>query len=122
MLDLSEAAAEMHRLSDLLDKGLEALRTFAVQAAQAEKLYRHEKAQAWVETEHERAGRKLTAVEREAMVNSTTADARYARDIAAGMERAALESVRSRRAQVSAWQSLLGAERAEAEFARTGPR
>lgn len=122
MLNLSEAAAEMHRLSDLLDKGLEALRTFAVQSAQAERSYRHEKAASWVETEHERAGRKLTAVEREAMVNSATADARYARDIAVGMERAALESVRSRRAQISCWQSLLSADRAEAEFARVAPR
>jgi hypothetical protein len=122
MLDLSEAAAEMHRLSDLLDKGLEALRTFSVQAAQAERLYRHAKAAAWVETPHENAGRKLTAVEREATVNSVTADDRYARDVAVGMERAALESVRSRRTQISCWQSLLGAERAEAEFARVAPR
>ena len=122
MLDLSEAAAEMNRLSELLDKGLEALRNFAVQAAQAEREYRHGKAAAWVETPHEHAGRKLTAVEREAMVNSATADDRYARDLAVGMERAALEAVRSRRAQISHHQSMLSAEKAEAEFARVGPR
>lgn len=122
MLDLSEAAAEMHRLSDLLDNGLEALRKFAVQAAEAERSYRHSKAASWVETPHEKAGRKLTAVEREAMVNAATADERYARDVAAGMERAALESVRSRRAQISAYQSLLAAERSEMDLARAGPQ
>jgi hypothetical protein len=34
VLDLTEAAAEMHRLSELLDRGLEALRNFSVQAEQ----------------------------------------------------------------------------------------
>lgn len=122
MLDLSDAASEGDRLSALIDKGLEALRTFATQAAHAERSYRHAKAAAWVETPHESGGRKLTAVEREAMVNSTTADERFARDLAVGMERAALESVRSRRAQLSHSQTMLNADRAEAELARVGPR
>ena len=45
---------------------------------------------------------------------------RPALDLAEHMTRAALESVRARRGQLSALQSLLSAYRAEAEFVRTG--
>lgn len=122
MLDLSEAADEMRRLSDLLDKGLEALRRLAVESSAAERDYRKAKAACWLETPRVRAGDKITAVEREAMVNAETADARYIRDLAVDMKSAAMESVRSRRSQLSGLQSLLAAERAEAEFARVSPR
>lgn len=49
------------------------------------------------------------------------ADARRVRDLAEGMRQAGLEAVRSRRAQISALQSLLSADRSEMEIARTGP-
>jgi len=111
----------MRRLSTLLDTGLEALRSFASDYASAEALYRKAKAAAWLETPRSRNGDKLTAAEREAMVDATTADERYARDLAQDMRIAALEAVRSRRAQLSAFQSLLAAERSESELARTGP-
>lgn len=122
MLDLSEAAEEMRRLSDLLDKGLEALRRLAVESSAAERDYRKQKAAVWLETPRSRGGDKITAVEREAMVNAETADARYVRDLAVDMKSAAMESVRSRRSQLSGLQSLLAAERAEAEFVRTASR
>ena len=122
MLDLSEAAAEMHRLSTLIDQGLEALRLYAHQSASAERDYRHLRAEGWLSTPRERDGHKLTAGERESMVDAETADARYSRDLASDMRQAALEAVRARRAQLSAWQSLMGAERAEADFVRTAPR
>jgi hypothetical protein len=121
-LDLSDAGVEMHRLSDLIDKGLDALRIYAHESAAAERDYRHLRALSWLATPRERDSLKLTAGEREAMVDAETAEARYTRDLASDMRQAALEAVRARRAQLSAYQSLLAADRAEAEFVRTGPR
>lgn len=108
-----EAAEEMARLSKLLDEGLRTLREQAAEFAECEEVYRHRKARAWFEAP---AG---TVPEREAWVNGETAAARKSRDLADGLRQAALEAVRSRRAQISALQSLLAADRAEAEFART---
>ena len=122
MLDLAEVAAEVRRLSELIDQALEALRRYGRDSATSERDYRKLKSDAWVTTPHERDGKKLIAAEREAIVNAETADIRYARDLAVDLRQAALESVRSRRAQLSALQSLLGAERAEIELARTAPR
>lgn len=120
MLDLQEAMEEMRRLSGLLDDGLAAMRRLANEYAQTEATYRKGKAHAWLAT---RTGddRRLSVTERTAIVDSETADLRMARDLAEAMRQAALESVRSRRAQVSAWQSLLAAEREEMAMARTGP-
>lgn len=121
MAVLSEAAAEFRRLSDLLDKGLAELRTQVRVAAEAERAYRQAKAAAWVQAPTSESRGEWTAAQRESHVNAETADLRYERDLADGMRQAALESVRSRRAQISYHQSLLAGERAEAEFARTGP-
>lgn len=114
-MTLPEIAEDMARLSRLLDQGLAALRDQARELAEAEKDYRHAKAQAWL------VAPEGTVPEREAWVNGQTADLRYRRDLADGLRSAALEAVRSRRAQVSAKQSELAAYRAEAEFAMTGP-
>lgn len=115
-MDIAEMAAEVRRLSKLLDAGLEVLRETAESLALAESEYRKAKALAWVNNT------EGTAKEREAKVDSDTADLRYKRDVADGVRRAALESVRARATQISALQSLLAAYRSEAEFARTGPR
>jgi len=114
-MDLNEAAKEMRRLSGMLDAGLETLRTAPADLAKAEAEYRKARARAWVE--HTDG----TAREREAIVDASTATLRYERDIAEGLRRAALESVRARQTQISALQSLLNAYRSEAEFVRTGP-
>ena len=115
MTPLPELADEMSRLSRLLDQGLAALRDQARELAEAEQEYRQAKATAWI------TAPEGTVPEREAWVNGHVAEQRYRRDLAEGMRQAALEAVRSRRTQVSALQSLLAAERAEAEFAARGP-
>lgn len=121
-LDMHEATDEMHRLSKLLDDGLAALRRLATEYADAEMAYREAKARAWVSTPRSyQDGKVMYGKEREAIVDSATAKERRVRDIADSMRQAALESVRSRRAQVSALQSLLAAERAEIGMARFGP-
>ena len=111
----SDMAEEVRRLSRLLDQGLTALRDQARELADAENDYRLAKAQAWV------SAPEGTVPEREAWVNGSTAPQRHRRDLADGLRQAALEAVRSRRTQLSAVQSLLAAERAEAEFAARGP-
>jgi predicted alpha/beta-hydrolase family hydrolase len=108
-------ASEAARLSTLIDKGVAELTKTSVEVAHAEHDYRLARAMAWPKTEG-------TAKEREDQVQAITAPERLQRDLAEGRRVAALEALRSRRAQLSALQSVANAERAEAEFARTGPR
>ena len=111
-MDLEALTAEAWRLSQLLDKGIMALRDAAVAYAEAEHEYRSQNAMAYLETE------SGTVAEREAHVYALVGDFRRSRDLADGQKLAALEAVRSRRAQLSAVQSILSAHRAEAELAR----
>ena len=104
------------RLSGLLDAALAFVKEQIRKAAETERDYRHAKARAWLE--HPEG----TAKEREAMVDGATADLRYERDIAAGMVRASFEAVKSRQQQISLLQSQMNVEKAEANFARTGPQ
>lgn len=110
--DLRDIIVEARRLSDLIDRGIEALRRSSEELAKAENAYRHAKAAAWVTCEG------TLAKEREAEVDSITADLRLTRDMAEGQRQAALEALRSRRAQLSALQSILTATRTEMELAR----
>jgi len=110
--DLEGLSAEAVRLSALIDKGVTALRDAAVAYAEAEHEYRERQAMAYLETE------QGTVAEREAHVYAVVGDWRRRRDLADGQKLAALEAVRSRRAQLSALQTLIAAHRAEAELAR----
>lgn len=122
-MTLDDFAAEAKRLSDRIDRGVAALREQSEKLAAAERDYRQAKAEAWVTVEHRTFDdQKRLAAEIEAEVDGRCAEYRHARDLAEGMRQAALESVRSRRTQLSALQSLLAAHREEAGFARTEPR
>lgn len=114
-MNITEAAAEARRLSDLIDSGIDHLRTQSRALADAEREYRMAVAKAWL------AAPEGTAGAREAWVNGECAELRHSRDLADGMRQAALEAVRARRTQVSALQSLLAAHREEVGLARTGP-
>ncbi len=121
MIDLQEAMTEMRRLSTLLDEGLGAMRRYAREYADTESMYREAQARAWLLAPRKtQEGDKITAGEREAWVNGETREQRRARDFADDMRKAALESVRARRGQISAWQSFMAAEREEMAFSRTG--
>jgi hypothetical protein len=123
MPGIDETHREMLRLSELIDQRLDWVKDKIREYAEAEAVYRKAKAVAWLEAprRHE-DGEKVTANEREAMVNAKTADERQRRDVAEGLKQAGYEAVRSARQQLSAWQSRVASDRAEAEFARTGPR
>lgn len=118
MTSPGDAFDEMQRLSDLLNKALTFLHQQVTEYADAEAAYRRAQAVAWTTVPRDKG---TLAAEREANVNAATADDRKRRDLADGMRQAALEAVRSRRAQISALQTLMNGYRAEAEFARTGP-
>lgn len=122
-MSLTDAEREMVRLSTEIDKRLTWVKDQVREYAAAENAYRKAKAQAWVRAPREHSeGRRVTAAEREAWVDAETADARARRDAADGLRQAGFEAVRAARGQLSAWQTLVGLDRAEAEFARTGPR
>ena len=108
---MTDLVIEARRLSDLLDKGVSALRQSSIDYAHAEHQYRHEHALAYLTTEG-------TVAEREAKTYALVGELRRDRDIADGVRSAALEAVRARRTQLSALQSLLAAHRSETELAR----
>lgn len=114
-----EMAAEMFRLSRLLDDALAYSGRQVKAYAEAESDYRKATGQAWVTVKLELPNG--TVAERGAWVDAFTSELRKARDIADGMRQVGIEAIRSRRQQLSALQSLLARDRAEAELARTGP-
>lgn len=126
MLSLTEARDEMRRLSRLIDQGVDRLRKESSAVAETEMAYRRAKAEAWARCPNDdpsvKAGeREWTAARRESWVNADTAELRRDRDLAEALRDAAREALRSRRTQLSAWQTLVNAHEAEARFARTGP-
>lgn len=126
MLDLTEAQTEMLRLSRLIDLGVEMSREQAHALAEAEEAYRLGARSAWercpIDPADVKSGeREWTAARREAWVKAETAGLRKVRDQAEMLRDAAREAVRSRQTQLSAWQTLVRAHQAEAEFVRTAP-
>lgn len=122
-----EMHSEAQRLGRQIDEGIRTLREQAEALAEAENVYRKARAEAWVRCPNDPPGTKMhdrewTSARRDAWVDAETAGLRRVRDIAEGMRQAALEAIRARRQQLSALQSLAAADRAEAEFVRTGPR
>lgn len=119
MLTVEMAEQEYRRLSTLVDEGLAVLWTATHDFADAERAYRKQKAEAWADVAPGGRG-GLTVPEREAQVNSATADLRFQRDLADGIRQAALEAVRARRSQMSGMQSLLAFIREEMGMAKFG--
>ena len=114
-----EVAVEMRRLSALLDDALAYSGRQVKQYAEAEQHYRKARGDAWVKVRVELPN--ATVAERDAWVDAVTAELRQARDIADGMRQVGIEAIRSRRQQISALQSLLARDKAEAELAWYGP-
>lgn len=106
---------EMGRLHTLLDEALVEVRKRAVEAAQLESEAKKQQAIAYLKAEG-------TVKERESVATRDTADLAERARIAAALEKAATEALRNYRQQLSALQTLAGAQREEAAFARTGPR
>lgn len=114
---VTDLMANAQHLSGLIDNGVQALTRAARDAADAERDYRKAKALAWTQVKAEGV---RTAEHMKAEAESRSADLRFVRDLAEANRQAALEALRSRRQQLSAWQSLSAALRAELEHARYG--
>jgi len=114
MLTSDELETEMWRLSRLLDQGISALRTYSSDYAVAEDAYRMARAKAILAAEG-------TVEEKRAMADLATSRERVEAHMLDGLRKAALEAGRARRQQLSAWQTMASAWKAEAEVARFGP-
>ena len=99
-----------------LDEALDDLRHQVAAASEAERQYRLTQGTLILEAP------SGTVDQKRAWLNAECADARYLRDLADGLKQAAVETVRSRRTQLSYVQSRLANEREEAALARTGPQ
>jgi hypothetical protein len=105
-----EMIHESERFSRLIDAGIESLVTASKDMAHAEHALRKATAMAWAKAP------SGTVPFKEAWVESETADEKLAFDLGETQRYNALEAVRSRRAQLSAIQSIMAAHRAEAEL------
>lgn len=111
VLDLT---TEMLRLSAALDQAQANLESCTRNEAVVENEYRKARANAYLATSG-------TVGEREAAVDKAVSNERYEAHLAAGLSKAALESVRNHRAQLSVLQTVANAVREEISFSRTGP-
>lgn len=109
-MNLMEMVRENERLSALIDAGVKTLVDASVEMAHAERDLRVGVARAW------EFAPKGTVPQREAWVEAETADLNLTFTLAESKRYNALEAVRSRRAQLSALQSIMAAYRAEAEL------
>lgn len=105
---------EILRLSAQIDAGVVELSNAAQELAHAEHALRRARAEAWV-----RAPDGISPA-RQAWVESSTSDEHLRVDIAEARRTTAIEALRSRRQQMSAFQSLLKADATEYEEARYG--
>lgn len=108
------------RADDLLgrmDDALADLRRYSFEAAEAERLYRVARREAWAGAPEWERG---NAEERSDWVKAETAAEREERDAADYLRQSSLETVRSLRQNLSVLQTIANAERAEAEFVKGG--
>jgi len=113
-LNLHELVQEMLTRSAMLDESIKELEEQTRQWAVADHTYRKQRAKAYLAAEGETVGH------REAETSQATQRERFAAKLSEGLKVAALESVRSRRAQLSAVQSIANAVKAEAMLAGVG--
>ncbi|RKZ12170.1 hypothetical protein DRQ53_15135 [bacterium] len=105
---------EMMRRCRELDAALDRMVVDARAYAMADANHKKNRAVAYLESDG-------TVSKREADADIATAKSRYESLLAEALWRSSQLAVRSRQSQISALQTLAGAMRAEAEFARTGP-
>ena len=115
---MDRVSPERKTLNELIAKGVKYLREMNVTAAVTEETYRKGRGATWatVKSEGDR-----TAKHMEDEVDARTAGLRRERDIAAGEVRAAMEVIRLRRQQLSAWQTDQNADGEEFDHAMYGP-
>lgn len=116
MTTIGELSDERRHLNRKVSDAISELYGMGHTWAQAEHDYRKAVAEAWAKAP------EGTVPEREAWVKGQTADLRLARDMAQVDRQTVLEAVRSRRTQLSAWQTEANAFKSEADYVRTSPQ
>ena len=109
-MNLTEMISESERFSRLIDAGIESLVKASKDMAHAEHALRVASALAWAKAP------SGTVPFKEAWVEAECAGEKLQFDLAESQRYNSLEAVRSRRAQLSAIQSIMAAYRAEAEL------
>lgn len=110
----TELGRHVRNAIGLLEDALEEYRRSGVSEAETERAYRMGRAEAWLDVSG-------NVKQKEDQVNARTADLRFERDMAQAVRRSAYEALRVYESELSAFQTLANAHRAEAEFAKTGP-
>jgi hypothetical protein len=109
---------ELHRLSAKLEFANDDLEEKANTWANAEHTYRKAKSAAFIRHQSDASGNKMTIPMTQAMVDRDCEDQRFKAYLARAQKEAALEKVRSLRAQLSALQSVTASVRAELELTK----
>jgi hypothetical protein len=104
---LHAAAADLYEAHRLLEERVKS-------SATADRAWRLARAKAYARTQG-------TVAERDAEVELETGDKRYEAKLSEDLRVAGLEGVRSRRAILSAYQSIAALTRSEMDFAKYGP-
>ena len=114
-MTLAEMEQAMLTYCQYIDRGIEVMREAGAALAVAERAYQEARSEAWGHARGE------NVKQREAWVDAHTAAFREERDRAENRRRDAIEAVRARQSQLSGFQTMVSAHRAEAEFVRTAP-
>jgi hypothetical protein len=117
MTGVSEWNRQLLDASRALDDAHLTLDSRTREYAEADLTYRRANARAMIRQK----GEKGTVPEKQAIADLEVAEVRYAAQLAEGLKIAALEAVRSRRAQLGAVQSLVSLAKSEADLAKWGP-
>lgn len=115
---MSRVDPERRHLNRLIEQGIGYLREANGKAASTERAYREAKGATWATVKSE-GGR--TAEHMKDEVQKRVAGLGEARDVAAGEVKAAMEVLRLRRQQLSAWQTDQNGDGVEFDHAMYGP-
>jgi hypothetical protein len=110
----AELTDELLRLSRLLDEALAYAKGAAMEYAEGEDAYRMARSKALLNAEG-------TVAEKTARADLETSAERRRAHLAEVMKQVAIEAIRSRRAQLSALQTIANGIRSEIEMSRYGP-
>ena len=117
MSDLPQIQTNIRHYEQLLDDALGYARRAAAEYSESDDDYRTRHAKEFILAKD---GGDTDALAK-AKADAATEGIRKRARLAASMDKIAVEAIRSRRTQISAEQSLLGAHREEAAYGRTGP-
>ena len=121
-VSIAELLAELKERSLQVDEAIEELRIANLDAKEKSHQYKLDHARAYLEVVADLSarGKKTTVDLIKAVVDTRVADQHFSAAIAEGLRETALEALRSRRAQLSATQTVANLVKEEISLSRTG--